>query len=287
MINEKSYSLKKLLEKYKIPAPKIHFVLGSGLAPVFEQLKDIPKNFEFLREIPFGEVDGLVPSSAPGHRARFRFYLNKKKNESIVFQVGRLHGYEGHVAKLVVQPVVQSALAGCKHFVLNNAAGSLNPKFLPGSLMIIRDQVNLTGQNPFTGQNPVDPLSNKTLGPRFLDMSETYSEKFSNELKKTLLEDFAVHEGVYLGLSGPTYETPAEVRLFSSWGMGAVGMSTVWESMAIRYLGGTVAGFSLISNMGCGLVSKTPLSHEEVELEAAKVAPKLLVKLFRFAESTR
>ncbi len=287
MITEKSYSLKTILEKNKIPAPAAHFVLGSGLAPAFDQLKEIPKSFEFLKEISFNDVEGLVPSTAPGHRARFRFYLNKETKKSIVFQVGRLHGYEGHSPKLVVQPMVQSALAGCKHFVLNNAAGSLNPKFLPGSLMIIRDHVNMTGQNPFTGPNPIDPRTGVAPGPRFLDLSETYSEEFSNRLKKSLAEEFTVHEGTYLGLSGPTYETPAEVKLFASWGLGAVGMSTVWESMAIRHLGGTVAGFSLISNMGCGLVSKAALSHTEVEEEASKVAPKLLLKLFQFGESLK
>jgi purine-nucleoside phosphorylase len=284
MIDEKSYSLKSLLEKYEIPAPKVHFVLGSGLAPAFDTLKAIPKDFEFLREIPFSEVAGLVPSTAPGHRARFRFYRHTKSGESIVFQVGRLHGFEGHSPKLVVQPVVQSALTGCKRFILNNAAGSLQPNFLTGSLMIIRDQVNMTGQNLFTGPNPIDPKTGQSPGPRFLDMSETYSERLSNLLKKNLSQDFVVNEGIYLGLSGPTYETPAEVRLFSSWGMGAVGMSTVWEAMAVRYLGAELAGFSLISNMGCGLVSKAALSHEEVEEEAQKVAPKLLTKLFHFAE---
>jgi purine-nucleoside phosphorylase len=287
MISENSYSLKTLLEKNKISAPKVHFVLGSGLAPAFDSIPEVPAPYKFLREISFNEVAGLVPSTAPGHRARFRFYLNQENQSTIVFQVGRLHGYEGHSPKLVVQPLVQSALAGCTHFVLNNAAGSLNPKFLPGSLMLIRDHVNMTGQNPFTGPNPIDPRTGIAPGPRFLDMSETYSEEFSNRLKKSLVSEFTVHEGTYLGLSGPTYETPAEVKLFASWGLGAVGMSTVWEAMAIRHLGGTVSGFSLISNMGCGLVSKGALSHTEVEEEAAKVAPKLLVKLFNFAQTLR
>jgi len=285
MITNESYSLAAIFEKNRIPTPNIHFVLGSGLAPAFDDLKGLPTHFELLKEIPFSEVPGLVPSTAPGHRARFRIYLDKQRDQTILFQVGRVHGFEGYSPKTVVQPVVQSRLAGCKHFVLNNAAGSLQANFLPGSLMIIRDHVNMTGQNPFTGPNVLDPKTGATAGPRFLDLSDAYCEDFSNSLKNILSAEFTVHEGTYLGLSGPAYETPAEIRLFSSWGLGAVGMSTVWETMAIRHLKGTVAGFSLISNMGCGLVTKAALSHQEVEDEARRIAPKLLLRLFDFAQT--
>ncbi len=282
MIFESSFSLAKILKDSAISPPDLHVVLGSGLAPVFETLAQIPAGFEFQKEILFTDVPGLVPASAPGHRGRFRYYKNPA-GKSLVFQVGRLHGYEGHKAQDVVQPLVQSYLSGCRNFILNNAAGSLNPNFLPGSLMMIRDQVNLTGQSPLTGVNPIDPRSGKNLGPRFVDMSESYNQEFTDQLKKTLATEFKVHEGIYLGVNGPAFETPAEVRLFHQWGLGSVGMSTVWECIALRYLNARIAGFSLISNMGCGLVSANALSHEEVEEEARKVAPKLLSLLFDFA----
>jgi purine-nucleoside phosphorylase len=283
MITDKSYSLSEILQKSKIAPPDLHIVLGSGLAPLFENLQDLPPGFELQKEIPFSQVPGLVPTSAPGHRGRFRYYKNNNSKKSVVFQIGRLHGFEGHSPQEVVQPLVQSYLSGCKTFILNNAAGSLNPNFLPGTLMIIKDQVNLTGRNPLTGPNSLDPRTKKPLGPRFVDMSETFDRKFSSELKSFLAKDFTVNEGIYLGVNGPSFETPAEIRLFSQWGMGSVGMSTVWEASALRYLNAKTAAFSLISNMGCGLVSDAALSHEEVEEEASKVAPKLLKILFQFA----
>ncbi len=282
MINATSFSLKKLLADRKIPVPELHVVLGSGLAPAFAT--SVPKTgVEPVAEISFSEVQGLLPSSAPGHKGVYRIYRDASSGKTFSFQVGRLHGYEGHAATSVVQPLVQLALAGTPRFLLTNASGSLKPSFEPGSLMIIEDHVNLTGQNPLYGPTPADDSGNP-YGPRFTDMSVGYDEALNALLEKTLrASQLKVHRGTYLGVNGPSFETPAEVKLFAQWGMGAVGMSTVWECIAMNYLKRKVAGVSFISNLGCGLVAKQALSHDEVEEEAARVAPILLKSIFDFA----
>jgi inosine/guanosine/xanthosine phosphorylase family protein len=282
MITPASFSLKKLLEKRGIAVPELHIVLGSGLAPAFAT--SVPeKGLDFVAEISFAEVEGLLPSSAPGHKGAFRIYRDQKSGKTFSFQLGRLHGYEGHHPTAVVQPLVQLALAGTSKFLLTNASGSLKPDFVPGSLMIIEDHVNFTGLNPLYGKNPADEKG-QPYGPRFTDMSRGYNEELNSLLEKTLKDaKLAVHRGIYLGVNGPTFETPAEVKLFAQWGLGAVGMSTVWETMAMNYLGKKVAGVSFISNLGCGLVAKNPLSHEEVEEEARRIAPVLLKSIFDYA----
>jgi purine-nucleoside phosphorylase len=284
MIKAHSYSLQKLLNDQKIPAPSLHIVLGSGLAPAFSGIK-VSEDIHFLKEISFKEVEGLLPSSAPGHKGAFRIYQDTKTQKTFSFQLGRLHGYEGHSPEDVVQPLVQMALAGTSQFLLTNAAGSLKPHFLPGHLMIIEDQVNFTAKSPLYGPNPVDS-SGRAYGPRFTDMSQAFNGELNALLKDTLLRaGLQVHTGTYVGVNGPAFETPAEVKLFAQWGMGAVGMSTVWESLALNYLGKKVAGLSFISNLGCGLLERNPLSHAEVEEEAAKSAPKLLKAIFDFAQT--
>jgi purine-nucleoside phosphorylase len=283
MITKESHSLAQLLSQKRVAVPSIHIVLGSGLAPAFESTPP-PAGFKLVSEIAFSEVPGLLPSSAPGHKGCFKIFEDSKTQKTFSFQVGRLHGYEGHDPVEVVQPLVQMALAGTPKFLLTNASGSLNPFFLPGSLMIIDDQFNFTGKNPLYGPNSKKE-NGEFYGPRFTDMSACYNEELNSLLSKTLVEKgLSVHRGTYIGVNGPTFETPAEVKLFSQWGLGAVGMSTVWECIALNYLGKTVAGASFISNMGCGLVSKQALSHAEVEAEAAKSAPVLLAALFDFAQ---
>jgi purine-nucleoside phosphorylase len=197
--------------------------------------------------------------------------------------VGRLHGYEGLHPREVVLPVVAAALAGTENFLLTNASGSLKRNFKTGSIMVIRDHVNMTGTTPLWGPNPENGHG-LALGPRFPDMSAVWDAKLNDRLKKLLKgRRFAVNDGLYLGLSGPAYETPAEVKLFSMWGLGAVGMSTVWEAQALRHMGRTIGGISFISNMGCGLVKKVALNHEDVEKEGRKIAQKLVESLFLFA----
>jgi purine-nucleoside phosphorylase len=191
--------------------------------------------------------------------------------------MGRIHGYEGHPAPLVVQPVMVPRLAGVKNFVLTNAAGGLSAAHKPGDLMLIRDQVNLTGLNPLVGANPVG-LDGRELGPRFPDMANLYNREFRKRLRRhcEAQPGLTVHDGVYLGLLGPSFETPAEIQLFSAWGLHAVGMSTVWEAIALGHSGARVGGMSLISNLGSGLGEGT-LDHNTI-LETCRASAAAIVR---------
>lgn len=274
--------LKSHHKRIGIPTPEFHFVLGSGLSSAFSQLQ-IGKEWEEKPSLKFSDLPELIQSSAPGHTGLFRFFYHHKSKKSATFQVGRLHGYEGLDPQAVVQPVIQSLLAGTKNFILTNAAGSLNKSFKVGSVMLIEDHVNLTGKNPLIGPVPKD-LEGKALGPRFPDMSATYDKDLLKSLRKACTKKkLKVHKGVYLGLLGPSYETPAEVRLFSKWGLGSVGMSTVWEAIALKHAGARLGGLSFISNMGCGL-DKKPLRHEDVEKIGKKISGQLVESLFLFLE---
>lgn len=275
--------LKQYLTQNELPVPALHIVLGSGLSGAFDALK-LNKQWSDRGTLPFAEVPGLVPSTAPGHRGLYRFFYHAPSQKTLLFQVGRLHGFEGLNPREVVKPLVSSFRAGTRNFLLTNAAGALKKTFRVGSVMLLKDQVNLTGQSPLTGANPIDEFG-QPLGPRFPDMSAVFDRNYQKTLKTVLRKNkIAVNEGIYLGLNGPAYETPAEVALFAKMGFGAVGMSTVWESIALKHLGATVAGLSFISNLGCGL-TKHPLDHNEVEAVGRKIAPRLVQSLFDFAHT--
>ncbi len=251
----------------------------------FFQSRSKQGSWDLIGELPFSKCEGLPASSVSGHPGVFKFFIHKKKKHVLCFQVGRLHGYEGLSPKTVVLPAMLSRMAGTKIFILTNAAGSLQKKLKMGSVMIIEDQVNLTGQNPLNGPNPTNPFSGNPLGPRFPDMSAAYDKEVNQALAKMLKKaQIPVGRGTYLGVSGPAYETPAEIRLFSSWGIGSVGMSTVWETIALRHSGARVGGLSFISNMGAGLLKKE-LRHEDVEREGKKIALKFISALFDFGET--
>lgn len=266
-------------KQHNFNIPEFHFVLGSGYGEALHSLKQDPNFIDSWKEVftlDFSEVPGLCATSVEGHGGAYYYFQNIKTQVSICIQVGRLHGYEGLDPKLVVKTVTGPAMAGTKKFILTNAAGALTEKFSVGSVMLINDHVNLTGQNPLYGPNPVN-AEGKALGPRFLDLSSAYNKNLSTAIKASLLkEDLEVNSGVYLGLSGPSFETPAEVRLFASWNLQAVGMSTVWETIALNHLGVDVAGLSLISNLGCGLGEGEALDHNLVIAASKKSALKIL-----------
>lgn len=271
-----------LLSEYKkanINIPKFHFVLGSGYGEAVNSLKQEKYFSDVWKEklvLDFSTVPGLCATSVEGHGGAYYYFENNQTKTSICVQVGRLHGYEGLDSKLVVKTVTGPAIAGTKKFILTNAAGALTEKFSVGSVMVINDHVNLTGQNPLYGPNPKDKQG-VNLGPRFLDLSSAYNKELTKAVKNSLLkEDLEVNDGVYLGLNGPSFETPAEVRLFASWNLQAVGMSTVWENIALNHLGVAVAGVSLISNLGCGLGDKKTLDHSAVIAASKKSAHKIL-----------
>ncbi len=279
-------AVEKIKEHYKsqsFESPSLYVVLGSGLAPAFDEIGS-PAGWIEKQSLSFKDIPGLVGAAAPGHKGMLRYFQHEKTKKVLAFQVGRLHGYEGHDPSLVVRPLTLAFEAGCKTFILTNAAGGLNPKFKAGNVMVIEDQVNLTGKNPLYGPNPVDS-SGKAFGPRFPDMTGAFDKKLNASLKKCLqAKKLKTVSGIYLGLLGPTFETPAEVKLYSKWGMGSVGMSTVWETIALRHAGATVGGLSLIANPGAGLVKGHVLTHEEVEREAKKVSRRMVEALFDAAK---
>jgi purine-nucleoside phosphorylase len=189
---------------------------------------------------------------------------------------GRFHLYEGNDPGLVVQPVLLFHALGALVVVLTNAAGGLDPAFGPGTLMIMSDHINLTGRSPLIGQNAA------ALGPRFPDLTDAWSPRLRARLHAAAAaEDVEVRDGVYVGLTGPTFETPAEVRMLAALGGDAVGMSTVLECIAARWVGLEVCGVSLVTNAGAGYTG-APLAHQEVLEAGATAGPRLARVIRRF-----
>lgn len=236
-------------------------VLGSGLGGLVDRV-------EIAASVPYSEITGLPVSSVPGHAGRFVFA--KVGAVRVVIAQGRVHLYEGRSAQEVTAAVRFMAGLGVRRLVLTNAAGTLNPAFAPGGWMMLSDHLNLTGTSPLTG------------GPHFVDMSEVYSGTLRAHFASAAGEQsLALHEGVYAGLLGPQYETPAEVRMLRTLGADAVGMSTVLEAIQARALGVEVAAFSCLTNWAAGLGAE-PLSHAEV-LATGKAAADDLVRLLAVA----
>jgi len=249
--------------------PEVGIVLGSGLGGLADDLEDAVA-------IPFAELPGWPEATAPGHVGRL--LLGRLGGRAVVMLQGRFHVYEGNDPGLVVQPMLLFRALGARVVVLTNAAGGLDPSFGPGTLMIMRDHINLTGRNPLIGPNADE------LGPRFPDMTEAWSPRLRAGLHAAAAtEGVEMREGIYVGLTGPTYETPAEVRMLAALGGDAVGMSTVLECIAARWVGLEVCGVSLVTNAGAGYTG-APLTHEEVLEAGASAGPRLANVIRRFIE---
>lgn len=236
--------------------PQLGIILGSGLGA-------FARDIQVEVSIPFHEIPYFVSPSVEGHQGNLVF--GSIGGKSIVALQGRLHYYEGHSMDTVVYPTRVMALLGIQVLVLTNSAGGLSDKMNSGDFMIIEDHINLTGANPLMGPNI------KELGPRFPDMTEAYDQKLIAQLEASFTrKNISFHRGIYAGVSGPTYETPAEVRYLRQIGCSAVGMSTVPEAIAANHLGLRVAAISCITNLAAGL-SKHKLTHEEVTETARRV----------------
>ncbi len=247
--------------------PEVGIVLGSGLGGLVDDLQNAVA-------IPFADLPGWPAATAPGHVGRL--LLGNLGGRTVVMLQGRFHLYEGIDPGLVIQPVLLFHALGARIVLLTNAAGGLDPAFRPGILMVMRDHINLTGRSPLTGRNADD------LGQRFTDLTEAWSPRLRVRLHAAgAAEGVVLDEGVYVGLSGPTYETPAEVRMLAGLGGHAVGMSTVLECIAARWVGLEVCGVSLVTNVGAGY-SGQPLTHEEVLAAGVEAGPRLARVIRRF-----
>ena len=236
--------------------PKVGIILGSGLGAFVQDLQ-----VELV--LPFEEIPNFMPTTVEGHKGNLIF--GKVGGKDIVALQGRNHYYEGHSMDMVVFPTRVLALLGIEVLILTNSAGGLGEGMQAGDFMIIEDHINLMGANPLMGPNI------KEFGPRFPDMTEAYDHKLVAKMETILKkQSIRYHKGVYGGLSGPTYETPAEVRHLKMIGCSAVGMSTVPESIAANHLGLRVAAMSCITNLAAG-ISKNKLSHSEVTETAKRV----------------
>ena len=229
--------------------PSVGMVLGSGLGALAERIED-------RVVVPFEEIPEFPPSTVAGHAGRL--VVGRLGGVAVAVLEGRAHLYEGATAEDVTFGVRLLAWFGVRSLLLTNAAGAVNPSFAPGDLVRITDHLNLTGENPLTGPN------DERLGTRFPDMSEPYDARLGGLLDACASRlSIALRPGVYAGLAGPSYETPAEIRMLRTLGADLVGMSTVLETIAARHAGVRVAAVSLVTNLAAGL-SPVPLSHADV-----------------------
>ncbi|MBR6478182.1 MAG: purine-nucleoside phosphorylase [Lachnospiraceae bacterium] len=243
--------------------PHVALILGSGLG-------DFADNVKVECEIPYSDIEGFPTSTVQGHAGKFIF--GRLGDVPIVCMKGRVHHYEGYSMEDVCLPIRLMKLLGAKVLFLTNAAGGLNLDFQAGDLMMIRDHVSLFVRNPLIGPNP------ESLGTRFPDMSHVYDETLCEILRDVAAKnDIPLKEGIYTQLTGPSYESPAEIRLLRLLGTDAVGMSTVVEAIAANHAGMKICGISCICNMAAGMTDQ-PLSHKEVQ-EAADAASKKFTKL--------
>lgn len=227
----------------------IAIVLGSGLGAFAEDLTE-------TTEIPYNEIPGFARATVEGHAGRL--VIGKAGGVTVAAMQGRFHFYEGYSLEDVTFPIRVLKLLGVRTVVLTNAAGSLNVEFTPGSLMVITDHLNLLGDNPLRGNN------DERFGPRFPDLSTVYSP----ELQSVVIEagsamGLELRRGIYAALSGPSYETPAEIHMVRTLGADAVGMSTVPEAIVARHMSMNVVGISCITNLAAG-VSNRPIDHSQV-----------------------
>jgi len=255
-IMQRITSAEKFIRQSIKEEPLIGLILGSGLGDFANQLDNQIR-------MPFAEIPGFPKPSVEGHAGEL--VLGYFRGKPVVALSGRVHYYEGASQKEITIPVRVMKLLGVKTLILTNAAGGINLDYSAGTLMLIRDHINYSGQNPLIGQN-LD-----SFGPRFPDMTNVYTKQLRDELKERVaVAGLTLKEGVYMMYSGPSYETPSEIKMFRLLGADAVGMSTVPEAIVARHCGMQVIGISCITNMAAG-ISGEAIHHDEVVENAARV----------------
>ena len=251
-------------------SPKVGIVLGSGLGAFGDSLED-------LKKAPYSEIPHMPQSAVVGHDGNV--CLGRVGKTPVACLQGRVHLYEGHGLARVTFGVRLLAQLGCRAVLITNAAGGINPSFFPGDLMLITDHINLTGQNPLVGPNE-EGL------PRFPDMTEAYDLHVIEAARRAARqEDVPLREGVYCQMLGPSYETPAEIRMLRTLGADAVGMSTVVEVIALRHRGVVTGAMSCITNLAAGMGS-VKLDHSEVEEVASQARERFVAIVSRWVELT-
>lgn len=246
--------------KYK---PTIGLILGSGLGDLADRIE----NPEFY---PYETIPNFPVSTVEGHKSRL--VIGTLKGKTVVAMQGRFHYYEGYSIEEVTFPIRVMKLLGIETLIVTNAAGAVNENFKPGDLMIINDHINLSGTNPLIGKNLDE------FGVRFPDMSNPYNRNLIEKVKNVAKEiNVDVKEGVYTVMTGPSYETPAEIKMIRTLGGDAVGMSTVPEVIVANHSGLKVIGISCLTNMAAGIL-KQPLNHEEV-IETSNMAKTKFINL--------
>ena len=246
-------------------SPKIALILGSGLGDLANEINNPVR-------IKYHEIPGFKQSSIDGHVGQL--VIGKLQNKEVLIMQGRIHYYEGYTIQEITFPIKVMKKMGIEKLIITNAAGGINETFKEGSLMLIKDHINLMGTNPLIGRN------DNELGQRFPDMSGIYNKELINTAKQCAKKiNINVFEGVYAANSGPSYETPAEVKMLRILGADAIGMSTVPEAIVANYCNIKVLGISCISNFAAG-IKEQKLSHEEVMSSSAKIKDEfsLLIK---------
>ncbi|WP_125152279.1 purine-nucleoside phosphorylase [Clostridium rectalis] len=257
-----SESVKYIKSKIK-NKPDIGIILGSGLG-------DMAESVENKEVVKYEDIPNMPKSTVKGHKGQFVF--GRLKGKSVVMMQGRIHFYEGHEMESLALPIHIMKNLGIKTLIVTNAAGGVNKSFTPGDLMIITDHINLAFTNPLIGRNEEE------IGPRFPDMSNAYDKDLVN-LANEIGNKYNVNlkQGVYAMMTGPTYETPAEIKMIRILGGDAVGMSTVPDVITAKHCGLKVLGVSCITNMAAGILDQ-PLNHEEV-METSKKVKNNFIKL--------
>ena len=242
--------------KEKAPfTPEVAIILGSGLGGLGEKISQ-------PTSLSYSDIPHFPKTTVPGHEGKLIF--GELQGKKVIAFKGRFHPYEGHHPKTVVLPVHVAKFLGAQKLIISNAAGGMNPNYKVGDLVLITDQINFTGLNPLIGEN------DENLGVRFPDMTEAYDKQLQlvaiQSAQKMSIE---LKEGVYAGLLGPSYETPAEIKMFQTLGADLVGMSTVLEVIAAAHCGLKVLAISCVTNMASGLGGEK-LTHEDVKIQANK-----------------
>ena len=258
-IYEKLIKCRDIVQKKVSLVPKVALVLGSGLGGYADEI-------DITTTVNYNEIEGFPVSTVPGHKGRFVF--GHVGDVPVVIMQGRVHYYEGYPMSEVVLPIRLMGLLGAEILFLTNAVGGVNQNYRAGDFMLINDHILYNVPSPLIGENIEE------LGTRFPDMSEIYKKNLLEKIKAAAASlDIKLHDGVYVQFTGPSFETPAEIRACAALGADVVGMSTACEAIAANHMGLKICGISCVANLAAGL-SKNPLTHDEVQEEADKAAPR-------------